>query len=153
MQEQARHFIELRRRKLLEAEAREHPTQVFADALFSRLQSEVPSFAETKFVEGNTIVLHDNERMVGAHLTIRTFFEEKRVDIIYIRTHPELKKNPEDRTGSAVIDILKSEAKKAGCTTLCAKGALPEAVGFWVKAGFTKIPNGKAINPDYEYAL
>lgn len=153
MQEQARHFIELRRRKLQEAEARERPTQVFADAFFARLQHEAPGFAETKVVEGNTIVLRDNERMVGAHLTVRTFFEEKRIEIIYIRTHPEIKKNPDDRTGSTVIDILKREAKKVGCTTLCAKGALHEAVGFWVKAGFTKIENDKTINPDYECSL
>ncbi len=121
----------------------------FAAELEMRLQKAVPTFPKLSSIQGEVLIFRNGDWNKASSLELEVRPSVGVLSVKFINTHPDLRRNPDDRTGSSVVGAIESLAREKGYRRIYAHRVLPESGGFWEKLDFRMVPEMTGVNPHY----
>lgn len=131
------------------AESAQDPLTAFATELDLRLQKAVPTFPKLSSIQGEVLIFRSGNWNKESSLELEVRPSVGVLSIKFINTHPDLRRDPDDRTGSSVVGAIESLAREKGFRRIYASRVLPEPGGFWEKLDFHMVPEMTGVNPHY----
>lgn len=123
--------------------------RAFVEMFQREIRRTVPQFPPPLSARGGKVNFISNPLGVGDRLELDISPQNKTISVHMIGTDPYRKANPNDRTGSEVVNALEQTARIFQFKRFYAIRVLYESRGFWEKCGFHEIPNSTGVNPNY----